>query len=155
MPLHCLLEMCEEEGSPAQWLRLIQNLRLFPGQKWNYLGRNFIKRMCGVVFKKVIFCCNMVCRQSLLPVFASDKAGQHEWGTGFCERLADLQQAVAAAFCAGEQPCPSQGEGGVDPRLLGLSFPGNWSGLVSLSGSVQWADGMSPASWTKAHVEGH
>lgn len=107
--------MCEEEGPPAQWLRLIQNLRLFPGQKWNYLGRNFIKRMCGIVFKKVIFCCNMVCRQSLLPVFASDKAGQHEWGTGFCERLADLQQAVAVPFVL-EQPCPSQGEGGVGPR---------------------------------------
>lgn len=79
----------------------------------------------------------MVGRQSLLPFFASEKAGQHKWGTG-----SDLRQACQKRspgqllpFVLVSGPAPSRArERWVLGLILCLSFPGNWSGLFICPG---------------------
>ena len=39
-------------------------------------------QISGTAFKIVVLCCDMIGRESLLPVFASEKAGHHTWGWG-------------------------------------------------------------------------
>lgn len=81
-PLHCARGVCWRLSPPRRPGGNLHHLRLFTGEKGYFLVHIFILKISNTVFKMVTLCCNMIGRQSGLPVFASEKAGHDTWGAG-------------------------------------------------------------------------